>query len=152
MEERNYNTGSANFCKTALASSPCLAERSWPFLKAMFESMIWGEEDYIIEGEALLPELIIELLEKHPGKLNICFLGFTDIDVDQKFQEIMDFSIARKDWLINKPEEYIKDHIQNMVVHSQKIKKSCEENGTKYFETSDNFMQTIEEAIAYLLD
>ncbi|MEP4782271.1 MAG: hypothetical protein ABJZ18_14985 [Algibacter sp.] len=34
-------------------------------MNAMFENMIWGNIDYIIEGEAILPELIIKLLKKN---------------------------------------------------------------------------------------
>ena len=43
-----------------------IAERFWNFLKGMLDNMIWAEVDYIIEGEAVLPELIVELLEKYP--------------------------------------------------------------------------------------
>ena len=48
-----------------------IAKRSWSFLKAMLESMLWSEVDYIIEGEAMLPELVIELLQKHPSNIKI---------------------------------------------------------------------------------
>ncbi len=128
-----------------------IAEKSWSFLKAMFESMIWGGEDYIIEGEALLPELIIELLKKHPGKTKICFLGYEDIDIDEKVRDIKSFSSGKKDWLSNKSDEYIVDHVKNMIAHSIKIEKSCKENGLVYFDTSNNFVDAIEEAMEYLL-
>ena len=35
-----------------------IAKKSWSFFKAMCESMLWLEVDYVIEGEAILPELI----------------------------------------------------------------------------------------------
>ena len=76
-----------------------IAKRLWGFLKAMFESMIYVETDCVIEGEAILPELIIELLEEYPDKLTICFLGYTDVYVDKKSKEIRDFSKEKKDWL-----------------------------------------------------
>ncbi len=65
-----------------------IAERIWSFLKAMLESMLWGEVDYIIEGEAILPELFKDFLEEHPDKLKICFVGFTDVDVEKKVKDI----------------------------------------------------------------
>lgn len=128
-----------------------IAKRSWSFLEAMFESMIWGEENYIIEGEALLPELIIKLLNKHPGKLKICFVGYTNVKVNEKVKEIKYFSCKNKDWLNDESDEYIVDHVKNMVVHSVKIKKSCKENSIAYFDTSTNFINNIEDAIQYLL-
>jgi hypothetical protein len=127
-----------------------IAERSWSFLKAMFESMIWSDVNYIIEGEAILPELIIELLKKHPDKLKICFVGYTDVDLDEKVNDVKKFSCGETDWLNDKPDEYILDHVKNMVAHSIKIKKSCKEHTLKYFDTSKNFMNTIEQAVAYL--
>jgi 2-phosphoglycerate kinase len=128
-----------------------IAERSWSFLKAMFESMIWGEEDYIIEGEAILPELIIELVNNHAGKLSICFVGYTDVDVHQKFKEIKRYSTGKKDWLNDKSDEYIIDHVNNMVTHSKRIKQSCRENDLAYFDTSSNFLDGINRAMDFLL-
>ena len=61
-----------------------IAQRLWSFLKAMLESMIYVETDCVIEGEAMLPELIIELAKKNPHKLKICFLGYTDVSIDEK--------------------------------------------------------------------
>ncbi|NNK89991.1 MAG: hypothetical protein HKO89_05230 [Saprospiraceae bacterium] len=128
-----------------------IAERSWSFLKAMFESMIWGEEDYIIEGEAILPELIIELSRKHPGKLRICFLGYTDVDACNKLREIKQYTSGTRDWLNKESDEYIIDHIHNMIAHSIRIRKSCTEHGLAYFDTSEAFIERIEEACKYLL-
>jgi 2-phosphoglycerate kinase len=127
-----------------------IAEKSWRFLKAMIESMLWEEVDYIIEGEALLPELVIELLEKHPNQIEVCFVGFTNIDIDKKLRDIKQYRAKKKDWLSEKSDEYIKDHIQNMVEHSIKMKQSCEENSILYFDTSLNFIKVIENAIEYL--
>ncbi len=105
-----------------------IAERSWSFLKAMLESMIYVEVDCIIEGEAILPELIVELKEKYPDKLRICFVGYTDVTVDEKVKDIKEISCGKSDWLSDKSDEYIIDHVKNMIAHSIKIKKSCKEN------------------------
>jgi hypothetical protein len=128
-----------------------IAERSWTFLKAMIESMIWCDVNYIIEGEAILPELIVELSKKHPDKLKICFVGYTDVTIDKKVKEIKKFSCGKSDWLIDKSDEYIIDHVKNMISHSRKIKKSCLENTIKYIDTSKNFMDAIEDTVEYLL-
>jgi hypothetical protein len=129
-----------------------IAKRSWSFLKAMLESMIYVEADCVIEGEALLPELIVELREKYPGKLRICFVGYTDVSVDEKVKEIKKYSCGKNDWLIEKSDEYIMDHVQNMIAHSIMIKKSCKENNMRYVDTSKDFMDVIEGTIEYLLE
>jgi len=128
-----------------------IAKRLWGFLKAMFESMIYIETDCVIEGEAILPELIIELLKEYPDKLTICFLGYTDVNIDKKSKEISDFSNEKNDWLVGKSDAYIIDHVKNMIAHSRIIKKSCNENNIRYFDTSEEFLDTLEDAIKYLL-
>jgi len=128
-----------------------IAERFWNFFKAMIESMLWNDVDYIIEGEAILPELIVELLNEHPNKLKICFLGFTDVSVDKKVKEIKEFSCDKNDWLVEKSDAYIIDHLKNMKAHSEKIKISCKKNNLKYFDVSENFNGVVDDVMEYLL-
>ena len=128
-----------------------IAKRLWSFFKAMCESMLYLEIDYIIEGEAMLPELIQELLDKYPDKIKICFVGYTDIDIDQKAQDIKTYSTRRGDWLTKESDDYIYEHIDNMVTHSRKIRDGCEKYNMTYFDTSTNFMDAIENAKNYLL-
>jgi hypothetical protein len=128
-----------------------IAERSWSFLKAMLESMIYVGADCVVEGEALLPELLVELSEKYPDSLRICFIGYTDVTVDEKVKDIKKFSCGKSDWLIDKSDEYIIDHVKNMIAHSKIIKKSCKENDLRYFDTSKYFIDVIENTQEYLL-
>jgi 2-phosphoglycerate kinase len=128
-----------------------IAIRLWSFLKAMLESMIYGDADCVIEGEAILPELITDLITQYPDKLTICFLGYIDVNVEKKTNEIRNFSNAKNDWLEDKPDEYIIDHVKNMIAHSRKIKNSCREYDLKYFDTSQRFMDAIDDTVKYLL-
>lgn len=129
-----------------------IATRSWKFFEAMFESMLFSEVDYIIEGEAILPELVVKFINKHPNDVKICFLGYTDVDIDRKVKDIKEFSDAKGDWLNTKSDEYITDHVQNMIEHSIKIKKSCKATKLAYFDTSKNFLNVIKEAENHLFN
>lgn len=127
-----------------------IAEKFWDFLKAMLENMIWSETDYIIEGEAMLPELINELLKKYPDRIKVCFVGYSNVDVKEKAKDVYNYSYGN-DWLTNKSNDYVESHISNMIAYSKMIKKSCEKHGIKYFDTSENFVQALDDAIEYLL-
>ena len=129
-----------------------IAKKLWSFVKSMCESMLWSDADCVIEGEAILPELVSELLTKYPDKIKICFLGYTDIDADEKARSIKEFSTGKTDWLNKKPDAYIYDHIQNMVRHSRRIKAGCGQYNMRYFDTSEDFTGTIDKAVEYLLD
>ena len=127
-----------------------IARRLWSFLKAMFKSMLAVDTDCIIEGEALLPELIIELTKEYPNQLMICFLGYIDVDINKKFKEIRDFSSKKNDWLEDQSDVYVIDHVKNMITHSKIIKQSCEEYDMQYFDISENFLEDIEDVMKYL--
>ena len=123
-----------------------IAERMWPFLKAMCESMLNAGVELVIEGEAILPELISELVEAHPTDIRICFVGYADIDVDEKFHEIRAHSDGQADWLADKSDDYVRDHIRNMIAFSRRIRADCNRRQLPYFETSTDFTAAMEAA------
>lgn len=128
-----------------------IAKKIWSFLKATCESVLCSEVDYVIEGEAILPELVQELLDVHPDKVRICFIGYTDVNPIEKARDIKTCSDGRDDWLLKESDDYLYDHIKNMTTHSRNIKADCEKYGMDYFDTSSDFMGTIEQAMTYLL-
>jgi hypothetical protein len=129
-----------------------IAVRFWPFLTAMCKNMLWSEVDYIIEGEAVLPKLVSDLLEQHPDRFRICFVGYTDVNTQDKVRDVRRYSDGKGDWLINEPDEYIESHIKNMISYSKMIKAECAKCSLPYFDTSTDFERAIEDAIDSLLD
>jgi 2-phosphoglycerate kinase len=128
-----------------------IAKKLWSFLKPILENMVWSGIDYVVEGEAILPELIGRFMEENRGKAEVCFLGYTSIDVDQKLREIRIYSFRDKDWLTKEDDNYIYDHLQNMIRHSILIEKGCETYGFRYFDTSEDFLSSVKDAIRYLM-
>lgn len=128
-----------------------IAERLWDYLKAMLDSIIWSESNIVIEGEAVLPELIIAFLKKHPSHIRVCFLGYAHVSVSQKVKEVYHYHGDKKDWLTNESKQYVEDHIRNMVEYSKRIEKTCGQYGISYFDTSKNFTQALDQAMEYLL-
>ena len=128
-----------------------IAKKMWPFLQGMIDSMLVDGMDYLIEGEAMLPQLIAELIERHPEKVKAVFLGYTEINIDDKVALLRKHSDGENDWLTNKSDEYIRDHIGNMIAYSKTIKKGCEQHGLSYFDTSEEFLGTIKAATDFLI-
>jgi hypothetical protein len=120
-----------------------IAEKLWPFLKAMCENMLWSEVDYVLEGEAVLPSLISELLDKHPNKIQVVFMGYTSTKAGEKVEDVKTYSSGVGDWLIDEPDGYIENHINNMIEYSKMIKNECEKYNIPYFDTSKDFEYSI---------
>jgi len=128
-----------------------IAEKIWPFLNAMCESMLWSEVDYILEGEAVLPKLVSELLIKHPNKIRVCFVGYTDISAEDKVKEVKLYSDGEGDWLTKESDEVINDHIENMIAYSKLVKNECADHSLAYIDTSSNFQESIENVVELLM-
>jgi len=128
-----------------------IAEKMAPFLLGMIDSMLVDGMDYVIEGEAMLPQVVADLVEKHPDKIKAVFVGYTEIDVKDKVALVKEHADGENDWLTNESDEYIRDHIENMIAYSKRIKDGCKKHGLTYFDTSADFSGTIEAATDFLV-
>jgi hypothetical protein len=107
--------------------------------------------DYVIEGEAMLPQLVAELVERHPERISVVFVGYSEISVKDKVALVREHGDGENDWLTNESDEYIRDHIGNMMAYSRIIKSGCEPHGLPYFDTSDDFSGAIKDATDFLV-
>ena len=128
-----------------------IAEKMTPFLSGMIDSMLVDGMDYVIEGEAMLPQQIAALVQKHPDKIRAVFVGYTEMNVNDKVALVKKHDGGENDWLTKKSDEYIRDHIENMIAYSKMIKNECEKHGLSYFDTSDDFLGAIEAATDFLV-
>ncbi len=128
-----------------------IAEKMAPFLRGMIDNMLVDGMDYVIEGEAMLPQLVADLVEKHPDKIKAVFVGYTEITVDDKVAMVKEHGHEENDWLTSKSDEYIRDHIGNMIAYSKMVKNGCEQHGLPYFDTSEDFLGAIEAATDLLV-
>ena len=128
-----------------------IAEKMGPFLLGMIDSMLIDGMDYVIDGEAMLPQMVADLVEKHPDKIKAMFLGYTEINVEGKVALVKKHSDRENDWLTNESDEYIRDHIGNMIAYSKAIKNGCEKHGLSYFDTSEDFLGAIQAATDFLI-
>lgn len=120
-----------------------------PFLEAYIKTSIEANKSLILEGEQFTPEHVKELLVNYKNSIKACFLGFTEISVEDKVSNIKTYAEAN-DWLMTFEEWYIDEHVNNMIEYSKKIKSECETIQVKYVDTSVDFTKKIEQALAYL--
>ena len=95
------------------------------------------------EGEAMLPQSVADLVEKYPDKIKAVFVGYTEINVTDKVSLVKKHGDGENDWLTSQSDEYIRDHIGNMISYSKMIKNECEEHRLSYFDTSEAFLGAI---------
>lgn len=128
-----------------------IAEKMGPFVRGMIDCMLVDGMDYVIEGEAMLPQLVADLIKKHPDKIKAAFVGYTEINVEDKVALVKKYGHGENDWLTNESDDYIRDHIENMIAYSKTIETGCEKYGLPYFDTSDDFLGAVEAATDFLI-
>ncbi len=120
-----------------------IAVKLEPFLRGMIDCMLVDGMDYVIEGEAILPRFVANLVEEHPGKIRAVFVGYNDIDAEEKTKLVKQHGDKDNDWLIKKSDAYIKENSENMIAYSKRIKSDCEKHDLPYFDTSEDFWEAI---------
>lgn len=128
-----------------------IAEKMAPFLRGMIDCMLVDEVDYVIEGEAMLPGFVAELIKANPDLVRAVFVGYTEITVSDKVALVKKHAASDNDWLTNESDKYIRDHIGNMIGYSGTIRKGCEEHGLSYIDTSADFSAAVEAATDLLV-
>jgi len=129
-----------------------IARRMWKFVKALCENLIYLGKDYAIEGEAILPENVHDLVKEHADKIKPCFLGYCETTLEQKVMEIKTHKADLNDWLVKESDAYIRDHVTNMIEYSKFIREECRNYEMRYFDVSENFNLSIDKVVDFLLN
>jgi hypothetical protein len=133
------------------ASSIAVSEQLWPLVRAMAVNMIETGVPYIIEGE-ILPKHVDELGRLHPGEVRACFLGYAGIEPQRKLREVREFGGHPNDWTSTSPDAEELGLIEDAIGFSRYLSDECARLGIAYFDTSRDFLPTLDRAATYLRD
>ena len=122
-----------------------------PHLEAMLRNIVEVKSNYIIEGDKLLPELVIKLIRIYPNQIVSCFLGYSSIDPQEKIKAIKEYPSHINDWTGKLSEVDLKALVTEMSDYSQYIQAECYKYNLSYFDTSEDFSNTIDKAYQYLI-
>jgi hypothetical protein len=131
------------------AGGMVVAEKLWPLVREMSASLLREGVDYGFEGE-LSPQHVAALQHEYPSQIKACFLGYATITPAQKLHEIRTHAGRPNDW----PSAYADSDLLNIITReiafSQYLMDACARNTMRYFDTSHDFVQTLDQVVAYL--
>ena len=126
-----------------------VAARLWPLVREMSVSLLRDRVDYLFEGE-IHPKDIDGLRSAYPTQVHACFLGYNAITPTQKLRHIRAHAGHPNDW----PQEYtdadLLPIIEREIAFSRYIQAECLRYRIRYFDTSHNFNQVLDQVVAYL--
>lgn len=122
-------------------------------LKDYFKGLVIARrvytDNFLIEGTNFLPKYLVEF--KDNPDVKICFLGYCQISIEDKFKFIRE-TPGLEDWTTDLTNEQLRSTISEFIEQSKYYRDECAKYGLKFFDTSHNFENTIDEAIEFLLN
>ena len=140
--DRNFWDGYKNDWRQV---SPHMAHLIATIIKENQSDIVNGNEYYVIDTCHLYPS---DIAKYNLENTIIIFLGHAKTDVMDKFNNIRKYDKGVWTNLIS--DEDLIESTAMGVVYSREVQKECEELGIRYFDTSENFEETLNEAYEYI--
>jgi 2-phosphoglycerate kinase len=125
------------------------SELLWPYLKGTILARDEFSDDLLIEGTNFLPKYLAQFINKE--NLKICFIGYCNIAVQEKFKNIRNNFSYDDEWTMDLTDEELLNEIKSFIEMSKYYKAECEQYNIKFFDTSLDFNSEIENVIKYML-
>lgn len=131
------------------AGAMLVAERLWPLVREMSRNLLAERMDYVLEGE-IIPRHVAALRQTYPAQVNACFLGYSTITPAQKLHEIRTYAGYPNDWARSYADVDLLTIISREIAFSQYVQAECARYHLRYFDTSCQFMPTLDKVVAYI--
>lgn len=123
--------------------------KMWPISKYLLKFFLQEEQDFLIEGDSILPAQVNELLVA--GKpIKCCFVGYTELTKEDKFLLVRKYQQGNTDWTKGVSDDQMLVMIDEMIQFSKYLKEECVKYGIKYFDVSHDFDGVRDQAFDYL--
>ncbi len=125
--------------------------KMWPLAKHLFNFFFKEEQNYLIEGDSILPNQIHELIvEEKPIKC--CFFGYAELTKNEKLSLVRQHHQGDIDWTKGISDEEMLTMIDEMIQFSKYLQQECSKYGIKYFDVSHDFKGVRDKAFEYLFE
>ncbi|MEI7604477.1 MAG: hypothetical protein WCJ19_05670 [bacterium] len=124
-------------------------KRLWPYIKTLIGQNLKQGIDYVIDGDSLVPDFLSQIMNDE--NIRICFIGLENVNSQDKLNIIRQQAV-KGEWTYMHTDEELKSFIEGYMTKSRNLRESCEKYGIKYFDTSVNHDEVLEQAYQYLVE
>lgn len=124
--------------------------KMWKLAKPLTYFFEDQEREYVLEGDSILPSQIKELIDEG-RKVKCCFLGYPNLNSDEKLELIRKFHQGEKDWTAKQTDEQMLVMVEEMIEFSKYLEEECKKCDIKFIDVSHNFETANIEAFEYLI-
>ena len=117
----------------------------WKFTQPLITHLINESENYLLEGDAILPHQVLRLQNEFPKKILACFLGYVTIDPEKKLRLIRNHEHLPDSWTHLFPDDKVLEFIKARIEFSKELQIECQKHSLPYIEVEDNLDNTFNE-------
>ncbi len=133
------------------SDSPSMrAPKMWPILRGMAVKILENGEDYLLEGDVLMPVHTAQLRERFGSAVRSCFLGYETVDSVAKVHDIRRHAAANQDWTNECDDAHLLRIVEEFKSLSTELRTECAKYDLAYFDGSADHSAAVEQAAAYL--
>jgi hypothetical protein len=125
--------------------------KSWKFTQYLIGHLFYMEDQYLVEGDCLLPEHAYQIAEEYNGNVKICFLGCAHVTPEEKLRQIRQYHAGDRDWTNKESDETLMWVIERIIDYSKFLEKECTKYKIRFFDVSHHFKEVHAEAYDWLM-
>ena len=122
----------------------------WPILRGMAVKILENGEDYLLEGDVLMPAHAVELRERFGSAVRSCFLGYETVDSLAKVRDIRRHAAGKEDWTNECDDAHLLRIVGEFKSLSEQLHIECSKFELAYFDGSADLFAAIDAASAHL--
>lgn len=105
---------------------------------------------YALEGVHIRPAFIRAMMDEAPELVTGCMLGYPDISLGQKLDDMHKYPSIANNWLMGEEPAYQQQHLKRHLEISNIDRRDAKVANVAYFNTGENYDARLDEAFEYL--
>ena len=126
------------------------ADRMWPFVEPVLDHLLFEGRDHLVEGVDLRPATVADYIADMGSRVRTCFLGYPDIDVGTKVDQVAAHRGPPTDWLHRRGPYEVRRYLQVSLSVSRHLRDERARVGLPFIDTGRDFVAGLEKAEAVL--
>ncbi len=117
----------------------------------MIENLRYSGVPYALEGVHIRPAYIRAMIDEAPEIVTGCVLGYPDVSLQQKLDDMHRYPSIANNWLMGEELEYQRQHLKRHLEISSMDRRDAKIANIAYFNTGENYDANLDEAFEYLV-
>lgn len=126
------------------------ADLMWPVIEPILDHALFDGRDYLVEGVNLRPPTVARYIRETEGAITACFLGYPDVDIEQKALAVAGHAGPPTDWLHRTGHENVRRYLAVSRALSRELRAECTAVELPFVDTGRDFQAELDVAEALL--